>query len=56
VITASMTGPLEFARLVLARLGIFSTRAREAWYGLYKTGDPACYVELMEALGHGQDA
>ena len=56
VITASMTGPLEFARLILARLGIFSTRAREAWYGLHKTGDPACYVELMEALGHGHDA
>ncbi len=29
--------------------------ALEAWYGLYKTGNPACYVELMEALGHGQD-
>jgi hypothetical protein len=55
VITASVTASLEFARLVLARLGIFSTRALEAWYGLYKTGNPACYVELMEALGHGQD-
>jgi putative intracellular protease/amidase len=55
VITASVTAPLEFARLILARLGIFSTRALAAWYGLYKTGDPACYVELMEALGHGQD-
>ena len=56
VITASVTGSLEFARLVLARLGIFSTSALEAWYGLYKTGNPACYVELMEAVGHGQDA
>ncbi len=55
VITASVTASLEFARLILARLGIFSTRALEAWYGLYKTGDPACYVELMEACGHGQD-
>jgi putative intracellular protease/amidase len=55
VITASFTGSLEFARLVLARLGIFSTSALEAWYGLYKTGNPACYVELMEAFGHGQD-
>src|SRR5512140_70452 len=55
VITASMTASLEFARLVLASLGIFSTRALEAWYGLYKTGDPACYVELMGALGQGQD-
>jgi putative intracellular protease/amidase len=55
VITASVTASLEFARLVLARLGIFSTRALEAWYGLYKTGNPACYVELMEACGNGQD-
>lgn len=55
VITASVTAALEFAKLVLARLGIFSTRALEAWYGLYKTGNPACYVELMEALAHGQD-
>jgi putative intracellular protease/amidase len=55
VITASVTASLEFARLVLARLGIFSTRALEAWYGSYKTGDPACYVELMGAIGHGRD-
>lgn len=55
VITASVTASLEFAKLVLARLGIFSTRALEAWYGLYKTGNPACYVELMGAFGHGQD-
>jgi putative intracellular protease/amidase len=55
VITASVTASLEFAKLVLARLGIFSTRALEAWYGLYKTGNPACYVELMEAFAHGQD-
>ncbi len=55
VITASFTASLEFARLALARLGIFDTRALEAWYGLYKTGNPTYYVELMEALGHGQD-
>jgi putative intracellular protease/amidase len=55
VITASFTASVEFAKLILARLGVFSTRALEAWYGLYKTGNPACYVELMEALGNGQD-
>jgi putative intracellular protease/amidase len=53
VITASMTASLEFAKLILARLGIFDTAALEAWYGLHKTGNPACYVELMEAIGHG---
>lgn len=56
VITASFTASLEFAGLILARLDIFSTRALEAWCGLYKTGNPACYVELMEALGDGQDS
>lgn len=54
VITASGMASLEFAKLILARLGIFSARALEAWYGLYKTGSPAYYIELMEALGHGQ--
>jgi putative intracellular protease/amidase len=55
VITASGMASLEFARLILARLGIFTARALEAWYGLYKTGDPACYIELMEALGNGEN-
>jgi putative intracellular protease/amidase len=55
VITASVTASLEFARLVLARLGIFSARALEAWYGLYKTGNPECYLQLMGEVGHGQD-
>ncbi len=54
IITASVTGSLEFARLILERLGIFGARALGAWYGLYKTGNPTCYVELIEALGDGQ--
>lgn len=53
VITASVTACLEFAKLILARLSIFNTKALEAWYGLYKTGNPACYVELMAAVEHG---
>ena len=52
VITASVTACLEFAKLILARLRIFNTKALEAWYGLYKTGNPACYVELMAAVEH----
>lgn len=55
VITASVTASLEFAKLILGRLGVLDRRALEAWYGLYKTGNPACYVELMEALGSGQE-
>lgn len=53
VITASVTASLEFARLILARLEVFPDKALAAWYRLYKTGNPACYLEFMEALGHG---
>jgi len=56
VITASATASLEFARLILARLEVFPPKALEAWYGLFKTGDPACYSALVEALGHGAQA
>ncbi len=53
-ITASVTASLEFARLILGRLEVFSSRALDAWYRLYKTGSPACYFELMEALERGR--
>jgi hypothetical protein len=44
---------LEFARLILARLEVFPAAALDAWYGIYKTGDAACFFAFMEALGHG---
>jgi putative intracellular protease/amidase len=50
VITASAMASLEFARAILARLAVFPPKALEAWYGLFKTGDPACYYALTEAL------
>lgn len=53
VITASAMASLEFARLILARLEIYPPKALEAWYGLFKTGNPACYFALVEALGNG---
>lgn len=53
IITASVTASLEFAKLILARLEVFPDKALDAWYRLYKTGSPACYLELMEAFGHG---
>jgi putative intracellular protease/amidase len=56
VITASAMAPLEFARAILARLVVFPPKALEAWYGLFKTRDPACYHAFMEALGHGAKA
>ncbi len=52
IITASVTASLEFAKLILGRLGIFSSNALNAWYNLYKTGNPKYYFEFMEALSH----
>lgn len=52
IITASVTASLEFARLILGRLGIFSLPALNAWYKLYKTGDPKYYLAFMEAVSH----
>lgn len=52
MITASVTASLEFARLILGRLGVFSLPTLNAWYNLYKTGDPQYYFEFMEAVSH----
>lgn len=49
VITASATAPVEFAREIFARLGLYSPTVLESWYKLYGLGDPAGYFELMEA-------
>lgn len=55
IITASVTSSLEFAKLILGRLGIFSLNTLNAWYNLYKTGDPKYYFEFMEALSHEEE-
>jgi putative intracellular protease/amidase len=52
IITASVTASLEFAKLILGRLEIFSLNTLNAWYNLYKTGNPKYYFEFMEALSH----
>ncbi len=52
IITASGTASLEFAKLILGRLGVVSLPALAPWYNLYKTGDPKYYFEFMEALSH----
>lgn len=52
IITASVTASLEFAKCILGRLGIFSLNTLNAWYNLYKTGNPKYYFEFMEALSH----
>ncbi|WP_437317685.1 hypothetical protein [Sorangium sp. So ce385] len=41
MITASALAPLDFARVILARLKVFSPAALDAWYGLSKTREPS---------------
>jgi putative intracellular protease/amidase len=56
VITASAMASLEFARLILARLGVFTEKGLAAWYDLYKTRAPACYFAFMQEVGGGAPA
>jgi putative intracellular protease/amidase len=47
VITASGMKSLEFAREIFARLDLYEEKVLEAWYGLFKTGDPKYYAALV---------
>lgn len=49
LITASSVHPVEFARAVLERLGVFPPGVLESWYKLYGRQDPAGFFELMSA-------
>jgi putative intracellular protease/amidase len=46
VTTASAMKSLEFAREIFARLDLYHETVLEAWYGLFKTGDPKYYAAL----------
>jgi putative intracellular protease/amidase len=50
IITANSTAPLEFARLILARLKVYPDDALREWYGLFKTSKPEHYFGLVAAL------
>jgi putative intracellular protease/amidase len=50
VITASGMASLDFAKLILARLEVFSKAALDAWYGLYATRDPAYYYTFTKEV------
>ena len=46
LITASGTMPLEFAREIFRKLELYEPRMLDAWYALFKTGDPSQYYAL----------
>src|SRR5262245_10643258 len=47
VITASATAPVDFAYEIFKQLDLYSPDALEAWYGLFKTGDPSYYAGIV---------
>lgn len=47
VITASGMKSLEFAREIFERLDLYEEKVLDAWYGLFKTGDPKYYAALV---------
>jgi len=56
MITANSTAPIEFAYQIFKRLGAYQHDTLEAWYGLFKTGDPAYYARLTELMSKQAEA
>lgn len=46
LITAPGTAPLEFAREIFRKLELYEPRVLDAWYALFKTGDPSAFYAL----------
>jgi putative intracellular protease/amidase len=49
LITAGGMSPLEFARAIFARLGVYEDATLEAWYQLYKTGESWRFAEMASS-------
>ena len=49
LITASPVAPVEFARAIFSRLGLYEPGVLASWYKLYGDQDPAGFYELMSA-------
>lgn len=47
IITAGATGALEFAAHIFRRLSLYPDDVLDAWYDLFKTGDPAHFARLQ---------
>jgi putative intracellular protease/amidase len=51
LITASGVAPIDFARAIFARLELYAPPVLDAWYALYKHGDPAGFYALAASEG-----
>lgn len=49
LITASGIAPVDFARHIFHHLNLYRSPVLDAWYGLYKTGQPEYFDALMQA-------
>jgi putative intracellular protease/amidase len=49
LITAGPTAPVEFAREIFARLGVYTPEVLDAWYRLFAKSDASAYPVLMAA-------
>ena len=49
LITANATAPVDFAYHILKKLHVHSSRVLDAWYGLFKTSEPAYFFEWQQA-------
>lgn len=48
LITANSTAPLDFAYHIFKELDLYDAQTLEAWYGLFKTGDPSYFFTLQK--------
>ena len=49
LITGAAQSPVDFARVILGRLGVYEPEVLASWYKLYGRQDPAGFYELMSA-------
>ncbi|MCR5289327.1 MAG: glutamine amidotransferase [Treponema sp.] len=50
LITASATGALPWAKLILEKLGVFSPETLDSWYAYFTTGKPEYFFALMQSI------
>ncbi|HLM67165.1 MAG TPA: DJ-1/PfpI family protein [Longimicrobium sp.] len=56
LVTASAMAPVDFARAIFERLELYAPEVTEAWYALYRHGDPAGFYALQASAGTEQGA
>jgi putative intracellular protease/amidase len=49
LVTATGTSPVDFARAIFERLELYAPEVLDAWYALYRHGDPSGFYALQAA-------